>query len=347
MRWMRFTLPLLLLISPLAFGQKQYTEAACLLLQHQMVQFSHQPNSYNYQSAKREVDNHCQNPIPAPVKDVVLTNIPAKPVTVSSVKNTVTTKPVNTATAAKAVTPPPVKPTPAEPLKPADVLKGMFAPIEALFGAILALLGGMLAMVLLFVFVIGLLAFVAARYGARIKGAMGEWALHRVLVSELPASYQHYRNLVIPAEKGDFTEVDHLVLSPFGIFVIEVKNYRGWIFGGEKQPKWTIQRFRSKHQFMNPLHQNYKHTEAVKQLLGLSGEDGDSVHSIVAFSLRAQFKFQIPANVMYTDLVGDYINRFTQPCFNDDQLRRFSARLIMAKVGKKVLRKLHMQQFGA
>lgn len=64
MRWMRFTLPLLLLISPLAFGQKQYTEGACLLLQHQMAQFSHQPNSHNYQSAKREVDNHCQNRIP-------------------------------------------------------------------------------------------------------------------------------------------------------------------------------------------------------------------------------------------------------------------------------------------
>ena len=97
MRWMRFTLPLLLFISPLAFGQKQYTEGACLLLQHQMVQFAHQPNSHNYQSAKREVDNHCQNPIPAPVKDLVLTNIPTKPVTVGSVKNAATTKPVNTA----------------------------------------------------------------------------------------------------------------------------------------------------------------------------------------------------------------------------------------------------------
>jgi hypothetical protein len=337
MRWMRFTLPLLLFISPLAFGQKQYTEAACLLLQHQMVQFSAQPNSHNYQSAKREVDNHCQNPIPAPVKDLVLTNIPAKTITVGSVKNTVTTKPVNANVAVKAATPPPVKPAPAVPPKPADVLKALFAPV-------LALLGGMLAFVLLFAIVIGLLAFIAARYGARIKGALGEWALHRVLVSELPASYQHYRNLVIPAEKGDFTEVDHLVLSPFGIFVIEVKNYRGWIFGGEKQPKWTVQRFRSKHQFMNPLHQNYKHTEAVKQLLGLSGKDGDSVHSVVAFSLRAQFKFQIPQNVMYTELVGDYINRFTQPCFSDDQLLQFSARLNMAKAGKKVLSKLHLAQ---
>ncbi|MDX5405453.1 MAG: NERD domain-containing protein [Chromatiaceae bacterium] len=345
MRWMRFTLPLLLLCSPQAFGQKQYTEAACLLLQHQMAQFSHQPNSQNYQSAKREVDNHCQNPIPAPVKDLVLTNIPAKPITVSSVKNTVTTKSVNTATSAKATTPPPVKPAPAAAPKPADVLKGLFAPVAALFGAILALLGGMLAMVVLFVFVIGVLAFIAARYGARIKGALEERTLHKVLVKELPASYQHYRNLVIPTEKGDFTEVDHLVLSHFGIFVIEVKNYRGWIFGGEKQPQWTLQRFRSKHPFMNPLHQNYKHTQAVKQLLGLTGKEADSVQSIVAFGRHAEFKFQIPPNVMYTSLVGDYINGFYQPCFSDEQLRMFSARLNMAKAGKKVLRKLHMQQF--
>ena len=133
-RFMRFTLPLLLFISPLAFGQKQYTEAACLLLQHQMAQFSHQPNSHNYQSAKREVDNHCQNPIPAPVKDLVLTNIPAKPVTVSSVKNTVTTKPVNTAVAVKTTTPPPVKLAPAAAPKPADVLAAIFAPVLAFFG---------------------------------------------------------------------------------------------------------------------------------------------------------------------------------------------------------------------
>ncbi len=340
MRWMRFTLPLLLLFSPLAFGQNQYTEAACLLLQHQMSQFSNQPNSHNYQSAKREVDNHCQNPIPAPVKDVVLTNISAKPVAVGSVKSTVNTQPVNPAVADKATTPSPVKPAPAAAPKPADVLSALFAPVLAFFG-------GMLAILVLITSVLVVLALVLGRYGARIKGALEERALHKVLVKELPASYQHYCNLVIPSEKGDFTEVDHLVLSPFGIFVIEVKNYRGWIFGGEKQPQWTLQRFRSKHPFMNPLHQNYKHTQAVKQLLGLSGQDGDSVYSVVAFSLRAEFKFPMPQNVMYTDLVGDYINRFTQPCFSEEQLHMFSARLNMARAGKKVLRKLHRQQFGA
>ena len=347
MRWMRFTLPLLLLLSPLAFGQKQYTEGACLLLQQQADRFAGQPNSRNYQDARRELNNHCQNPMPAPAKELNLSNIPAKTITIGSTKNASAAKPANSNSSASTPKPKPqpAKPDPAAPLKPADVLKGLFAPLIALFGAVLTLLGGMLAMVLLFVFVIGVLTFIAARHGARIKGALGEWALNRTLVRELPANYQHYRNLVIPTEKGDFTEIDHLVLSPFGIFVIEVKNYRGWIFGGEKQPKWTVQYFRSRHQFMNPLHQNYKHTEAIKQLLGLTGANSEVVQSIVAFSVRADFKFQIPPNVMYSGLVADYIKGFYQQCLSDEQLRLFSARLNMAKASKKVLRKLHMQQF--
>lgn len=338
MRWMPFSLLFLLLISPICFAQKQYTEGECLLLQQQADRFAGQPNSRNYQDARRELNNHCQNPIPAPTKELNLSNVPSKTITIGTTKNT-TAAPTTTANNPAAVPKPQaVKPAPVTSPKPVDVLKGLFAPIIALFGSIAVF-------AVLFAIVLGLLAFLLGRYAARIKGAAGEWALNNVLVRELPDSYQHYRNLVIPTEKGDFTEIDHLVLSPYGIFVIEVKNYRGWIFGGEKQPKWTVQYFRSRHQFMNPLHQNYKHTEAVKQLLGLTGTHSAVVQSIVAFSVRADFKFQIPPNVMYSGLVADYIKGFYQQCLSDEQLRQFGARLNMAKASKKVLRKLHMQQF--
>ncbi len=52
------------------------------------------------------------------------------------------------------------------------------------------------------------------------------------------------------------TQLDHVVVSRFGVFVIETKNYRGWIFGSEKQPQWTQQIYRQKNRFQNPLHQN-------------------------------------------------------------------------------------------
>ncbi|WP_134052213.1 MULTISPECIES: nuclease-related domain-containing protein [Rheinheimera] len=336
MRWMRFTFLFLLLISPSCFAQQQYTEGACLLLQQQAERFAGQPNSRSYQDARRELNNHCQNPLPAPAKELNLTNIPLKTITVGNTKNTATTQPANPNVVVTAK-PQPVKPAPVATPKPADVLKQLFAPVLALFGS-------MLVFLILIVVVMGLLALVLARYGARIKGAIAERALHKVLVKELPASYQHYRNLVIPTEQGDVTEIDHLVVSAYGIFVIEVKNYRGWIFGGEKQPRWTVQRFRSKHQFMNPLHQNYKHTEAIKHVLGLNGKDNDAVHSIVAFSQRAEFKTHIPLNVMYIDLVGDYLQQFYQPCFDDGQVRQFTARLNLALASRKALSKLHLAQ---
>ena len=84
---------------------------------------------------------------------------------------------------------------------------------------------------------------------------MTERQLHRLLLRQVPAGYQHYRNLVLQTAQGDLTEIDHLVLSRFGIFVVEVKNYRSWIFGSEQQDYWTVQHFRRKHRFQNPLRQ--------------------------------------------------------------------------------------------
>ena len=334
MRRMRFTLPLLLLISPLAFGQKQYTEAACLLLQHQVVQFSHQPNSHNYQSAKREVDNHCQNPIPAPVKDLVLTNIPAKPAATAARKNITlpaeATKPVS-------ATQPAVQ-TDAKPQAPASFDLG--AMMFSLFAPYIPyIIGGTLLLMLPGLFILLLFG-----NQAKFLGAMAERSLHKQLLRKLPISYRHYRNLVLQTAQGDLTEVDHLIVSPYGIFVIEVKNYQGWIFGGEKQAQWTVQRFRRKHCFMNPLRQNFKHTEAIKHVLGLAKAGVDKVHSIVAFGPRAEFKTLLPANVMHIDQVANYLQQFYQPCFSDDELRQFNVRLNLAVSSRKALSKLHLAQ---
>ena len=35
------------------------------------------------------------------------------------------------------------------------------------------------------------------------------------------------------------TQIDHVIISRFGIFVIETKNFTGWIFGSENQKQWT------------------------------------------------------------------------------------------------------------
>ena len=75
---MRFSLLFLLLISPTCFAQKQYTDAACLLLQQQADRFTGQPNSSTYLDTRRQLNNHCQNPITTLERELNLTNIPVK-----------------------------------------------------------------------------------------------------------------------------------------------------------------------------------------------------------------------------------------------------------------------------
>lgn len=35
------------------------------------------------------------------------------------------------------------------------------------------------------------------------------------------------------------TQIDHIYISKFGIFVVETKNYKGWIYGKTHDKEWT------------------------------------------------------------------------------------------------------------
>ncbi|WP_350617509.1 nuclease-related domain-containing protein, partial [Pseudomonas sp. HY7a-MNA-CIBAN-0227] len=77
-------------------------------------------------------------------------------------------------------------------------------------------------------------------------------------------------NVTLPLPNGGSTQIDHVIVSIYGIFVIETKNYKGWIFGNEKQRQWT-QAFPNgrKYKFQNPLRQNYLHIKTLADLLEL------------------------------------------------------------------------------
>ena len=51
--------------------------------------------------------------------------------------------------------------------------------------------------------------------------------------------YYRLNNITLPLANGGSTQIDHIIVSVHGIFVIETKNYKGWIYGNEKQRQWT------------------------------------------------------------------------------------------------------------
>lgn len=95
------------------------------------------------------------------------------------------------------------------------------------------------------------------------------------------------RNIYIPKENGDTSEIDLLYITQKGIFVIESKNYSGWIFGDEKSTNWTASLPNGqKNRFYNPILQNKTHIKWLNEYLG----GGIPLFSLIVFSERCELK---------------------------------------------------------
>ena len=126
------------------------------------------------------------------------------------------------------------------------------------------------------------------------KGKVGEFLVNvsaRLLLDK--SRYHLIKNVTLPTEDGT-TQIDHVLVSEFGVFVVETKNMKGWIFGSPHQRFWTQKIFRSHHKFQNPLHQNYKHVKTLQALLGFVDHQ---MHSVVVFVGDSTFKTSMPDNV--------------------------------------------------
>lgn len=146
---------------------------------------------------------------------------------------------------------------------------------------------------------------VAKRFwrSAKVKGRVGEAIVSVGGLKRLdPKVYRVFNDLVLPRPDGKgTTQIDHVVVSVFGIFVIETKNYAGWIFGDENARFWTQTIYGKKSRFQNPLHQNALHVRALAQETGLPAS---AFHNLVFFIGEATLKTALPPQVMTRGLVS-------------------------------------------
>jgi len=128
------------------------------------------------------------------------------------------------------------------------------------------------------------------------KGIVGEFIVNLGTKWFLDKENYHLiKNVTLPTEDGS-TQIDHVIVSRYGVFVVETKNIKGWIFGNPSQKFWTQQIYKHKNKFQNPLHQNYKHTKVMEGLLGLNE---NQMFSVVVFVGDSTFKTEMPENVTY------------------------------------------------
>lgn len=101
----------------------------------------------------------------------------------------------------------------------------------------------------------------------RGKGYYGEYLVFCELYKKMTGNGKILMNLNIPTENGGTTEIDLLLIHETGIYVFEIKHYKGIIYGDDKGAIWT-QYFRTvkNNTFKNPILQNEYHIKAIKRL---------------------------------------------------------------------------------
>ena len=78
-------------------------------------------------------------------------------------------------------------------------------------------------------------------------------------------------------------QIDHLVISPYGIFCIETKNYLGRISGNYNDKYLQRRVLGMKYQTYSPIYQNYRHLQRLVETFPLIISHSKDLHSIICF----------------------------------------------------------------
>ena len=170
----------------------------------------------------------------------------------------------------------------------------------------------------------------------KIKGLMGELKTKLTLRYFLSSKDYHFFDNFIIKDESDSTQIDHIIVSKYKIFVVETKEMDGWIFGNEKSANWTQTFYNNKKQFQNPLRQNYKHTMSLSKYLDIAH---DKTKSIVIFWGGCKFKTEMPENVIRGGFNGGakYIERFSEIVFTDEEVLNICNKLKSGKAEMGIL----------
>ena len=185
--------------------------------------------------------------------------------------------------------------------------------------------------------------FFKRRFLPKIKGGLGECAVNRALLKQLnPEAYRVLHNLLLSDGKGGQTQIDHVVVSAFGLFVIETKNWDCWIFGDERGAQWTLTYpSGGKKKAGNPLRQNEGHVKTVFEVLGVKREH---CHNLVFINPVSKLKTG-PIPGVFQHGMLDHIRSFQERVFNPEWVPAAVEQLMAAsKSGDKQAVAAHLDK---
>ncbi|MGF6989793.1 hypothetical protein M2150_001036 [Lachnospiraceae bacterium PM6-15] len=171
------------------------------------------------------------------------------------------------------------------------------------------------------------------------KGWLGEREVALILYDLPIDEYKVIHNVMLQTANGT-TQIDHVVVSVYGIFVIETKNYKGWITGSEYGERWTKNMYGKKYQFLNPIRQNYGHVKALETTLGVAEE---KFIPIVVFLFDANIMVKAKSPVVYTGQLRQEIESHRENKLSVRDVDEILNRLNSLNIKDSKVRRTHVQ----
>jgi len=144
-----------------------------------------------------------------------------------------------------------------------------------------------------------------------VKGWKGERKVRRYILKGMNKNDVLINDVIVPGDDGKTSQIDHVLVSSKGIFVVETKNYSGRIYGKDGDMNWTqvLAYGHNKNRLYSPVFQNTTH---IRRLNSLFPNEKLNMNNVVVFA---------QGNVKYID--SEYVfaprelKRYLKGCRND------------------------------
>lgn len=178
-------------------------------------------------------------------------------------------------------------------------------------------------------------------------GEEGEYYVARQLRRLNDSKYFVINDLLFRKRNGFTNQIDHLVVSPYGVFVIETKNIYGYIHGADKSKLWrSYWRDGRDLAFDNPVLQNEAHIMALEERLGVGRQI--PYYSIIAFSPTADLQVTVSnADVIYWTQIRQLVRAYKEPVMSIEEARSLYEEIIALNITDPEVRSTHGQYANA
>ena len=172
---------------------------------------------------------------------------------------------------------------------------------------------------------------------SKIIGWFGEFYTEIALLKIEGKDYKVINDLFI-SNNGKTTQIDHIVISKYGIFVIETKQYNGFITGDKFDKYWVRHLGKKKYNYENPIKQNYGHIKVISEITGIPEK---YIHNLVCISSTAKLKIKHDGELVNCYTINNYIKSYKEEVINN--YNEIYELLVNLNINDKRIKKEHIK----